>query len=255
MRVGLGLVLLLVPVAARAATLVAVLADGSLAVFPADRPAEARAVRPTGVSGRLVAADVRPADGRLYALAGTSDLYRLDPASGQATLVATLTVPFDGAERSGMDFNPQADRLRLVSDQGQNVRVHPTLGAAALDRPLAWATGDAHAGRRPRVVAAAYTSAVRDAPATKLFVIDAEQDVLALQEPPNDGVLTTVGPLGVDVGALTGFDVVTDAGGQDHAWAASARTLYRVDLHSGRATPAGTLGGAGPEVVGLAALP
>jgi hypothetical protein len=252
---ALVLVLVLGP-AARAAgpppVIVALDTGGGLLVFAADRPGTVRKVTPKGTSGRLVGIDERPADGHLYGLAGTSDLYRIDPASGAATLVATLTVPFDGEERSGVDFNPQADRLRLVSADGQNLRVHPGMGATAVDRPIAWAPGDPNAGHRPHVTAAAYTNNVRDAPTTKLFVIDGELDVLALQDPPNDGRLSTVGRLGVDFGPLGGFDIVTDADGTDRAYAASGATLYAVDLATGAATPLGTIGDGTASVVALA---
>jgi hypothetical protein len=239
--------------AAAAPTLVALGEDGMLLVFDADRPATVRRVQPDA-GARLVAVDMRPADGRLYGVDVANDLHRIDPESGQATLVATLTVPFDGDVRSGADFNPQADRLRLVSGDGQNLRVNVTLGAAAVDRPLAYAGSDPHAGRRPRITAAAYTDNVKDAATTRLFEIDAELDVLVVQEPPNDGVLVTIGPLGVDFGPLGGFDVVSE-GGAEVAYAASGSTLYRVDLASGRATALGTIGDGSLHAVSLAAIP
>jgi hypothetical protein len=248
-------VALLVPATALAdRTVVALTAEGLLALFAAERPGEARLVPLAGASARLVGLDTRQADGRLYGLAASNDLYRVDPASGRCTLVSTLTVPFDGDVRSGMDFNPQADRLRLVSIDGRNLRVHVALGATAADAPLAYGRDDPNAGRRPRVVAAAYTNAVPDAITTRLFVIDAELDVLALQDPPNDGVLATVGPLGVDFAPLAGFDVATE-GGVDRAWAASGGVLYRVDLESGRAAPVGPIGDGTAAVVSLAVVP
>jgi len=227
--------------------------DGTLLVFALGQPGTVRKVTPKGTSGRLVGIDERPADGHLYGLAGTSDLYRVDPTSGAATLVGTLTVPFDGEQRSGFDFNPQADRLRLVSAEGQNLRVHPGLGATAVDRPLAWVPGDPNASHRPRVTAAAYTNNIPEAPTTKLFVIDGERNVLALQDPPNDGRLRTVGPLGVDFGPLGGFDIVTDTQGTDTAYAASGATLYTIDLTTGAATVLGTIGDGTAHVVSLAA--
>ena len=96
----------------------------------------------------------------------------------------------------GVDFNPQADRLRVVSHDGQNLRVNVMLGATAVDGALRYKDGDSGAGKRPRITASAYTHNVADAPDTKLFEIDDERDVLVLQDPPNDGVLTTVGPAG-----------------------------------------------------------
>jgi hypothetical protein len=248
------LLLLTLPAGASTLTLVALGEDGALFVFAADRPETARRIEPSGLGARLIGIDTRPADGRLYGLTVANDLHRLDPRTGAATLVGTLTVPFDGEARSGIDFNPQADRLRLVSIEGQNLRVHPSLGATAVDRPLAYRDGDPNAGRRPRVTAAAYTNAVAGAASTRLFGIDAERDVLVLQDPPNDGLLATIGPLGIDFGPLGGFDIVTDAGGQDHAWAASGATLYTLDHATGRATPAGTIGAPGVSVVSLAAV-
>src|SRR5512145_3547006 len=64
--------------AAPAPVLVALAQDGSLLLFAADRPETPRRLDPTGVGGRLVGIDARPADGKLYGLSTTSDLYRLD---------------------------------------------------------------------------------------------------------------------------------------------------------------------------------
>src|SRR5689334_8105074 len=67
--------------------------SGVLLVFDAEQPATVRQLQPK-VRTRLIGLDVRPADGRLYAVAVSNDLYRIDPATGAAELVATLTVPF-----------------------------------------------------------------------------------------------------------------------------------------------------------------
>ena len=100
--------------AATVPKLVAVTEDGGLLLFRADRPTEVRRVEPQGIGGRLLGVDMRPTDGKLYGITSTNDVYRIDPATGAATQVSSLTVPFDGDIRSGVDFNPQADRLRLV---------------------------------------------------------------------------------------------------------------------------------------------
>jgi hypothetical protein len=252
MRLLVGIAALVLARLAQATTLVALAEDGTLAVFDAERPADVRVVRVAGVSGRLVGIDVRPSDGRVYGLAGTSDLYRLDVERGAATLVASLTLPFDGGVRSGVDFNPQSDRLKLVSGDGQNLRVHPTLGATAADRPIAWRSGDVHAATRPRIAATAYTNDVPDAPTTRLLVVESATDVLALQDPPNDGLLATIGPLGIDVGPLAGFDIVTGADG-DRGFLSAGRALHAVELETGRCTPLGTIGGSG-AIVSLTAL-
>jgi hypothetical protein len=244
------------PLAAAASDveLIALSPANVLVRFNPARPAETTKTTVRGVNGELIGIDVRPARQAVYGVSTTNDVYTLDLATGAARLVSTLTVAFEGAGRSGFDFNPQADRLRLVGASGQNLRVNVDLGATATDTPLAYAPTDAHAGAKPVIAAAAYTNAIANAPATKLFDIDAALDVLALQEPPNEGVLTTVGPLGVDFGPQAGFEIVTREGA-DTAFAVSAGTLYTVSLSTGAATRIGPVGDGSAELIGLTAAP
>jgi uncharacterized protein DUF4394 len=67
-------------------------------------------------------------------------------------------------------------------------------------------------------------------------------------------VLHTIGPLGIDVGEVAGFDIVTDAAGRDRAYLASGTVLYTLDLATGRATRAGDVPGSARPVVSLAIL-
>lgn len=240
--------------AAEPASLIALADDGRLLAFPADRPGEVRTITPSGLGGTLLGIDARPADGKLYGLTDANDVYTIDPTTGACTLVSTLTLPFDGGRLSGFDFTPQNDRLRVVSADGRNLRINVTLGATAADRALAYASTDPNAGKRPRVTAAGYTNNVAGAATTKLFEIDADLDVLLLQDPPNDGVLTTIGPIGTDVPPLAGFDIVTQPDGTERPWAAWGDALYTIDLATGKATKAGTIAAPDLRVVGLAAL-
>jgi hypothetical protein len=240
--------------AARAApTLVALTGSGALLVFDAEHPEAAAGVAVHGESGTLVGIDLRPADRKLYGLTTTNEIYRIDPRTGEAKLLCSLTAPFDGGARSGIDFNPQADRLRLVSSEGQNLRVNVEIGATAVDRPLAYAPGDPNAGRRPGIAASAYDHPVAGATTTKLYEIDAARDVLVVQDPPNDGVLRTVGPLGVDFAPEAGFDIVSLPTGEERAYAATGSTLYAIDLASGSATKLGVIGPGGDPIVSLSA--
>jgi hypothetical protein len=102
-------------------------------------------------------------------------------------------------------------------------------------------------------VACAYTNNVARTPATKAYDIDAALDVLVLQDPPNDGTLQTVGPLGADFDVATGFDIVTDGQGRDRAFAATGGALYAVELATGASTRLGVIGPGGLRLVGLAA--
>lgn len=255
LRGTLVLTLMLAGAAAAAAPdLIALTDDGRLLRFPPDRPGDARPVAMAGVEN-LIAVDLRPANGRLYGVTIGNDVYVLDVDAGTASLVSTLTVAFEGEQRSGIDFNPQGDRLRLVGGSGQNLRANVELGATATDGPLAYVAGDPNAGQRPQIAGAAYTNNRPGVATTRLLEVDAARDVLVLQEPPNDGGLVTIGPLGVDVEPLAGFDVVTDASGHDRGWVASGGTLHAVDLTTGKATPVGQIGATpGLRVVGLAAV-
>ena len=234
-------------------TLIGLTADNALLRFTTKNPREVTRVIVKGVTGALVGIDFRPANKLLYGVTNTNNIYTIDPTTGAATLVCTLTTSLDGDLRSGVDFNPQSDRLRLVTKSGQNLRVHADLGAAATDGALAYASTDRNLGKRPMITAVAYTNSIPDAPVTKTFDIDADLDILALQEPPNDGILTTVGPLGVDFGPLGGFDILTDGNGIDHAYAASGSTLYTIDLATGAATTLGAIGDGKVNLVGLTA--
>ncbi|MBC8123706.1 MAG: DUF4394 domain-containing protein, partial [Gemmatimonadaceae bacterium] len=109
--------------------------------------------------------------------------------------------------------------------------------------------------KKPTVTAAAYTESVAGAKSTKLFDIDTGLDVLVFQDPPNDGTLQTIGPLGVDFGPQTGFDILTDPNGVNRAFAASGSVLYTIDLLSGKATRVGPIGNGSLRLVGLAVAP
>lgn len=240
-------------VSASPVDLVGLTDDNILVLFTSDRPGEVKRIEVSGISGGLLGIDYRPANGQLYAISEGANLYTIDPATGAAVLVCTLTASFDSGPHSGFDFNPQSDRLRLVGANGQNLRSHPEIGATAADAPLAYAEEDPHSGTKPTVAAAAYTNSVRAAPSTKLFNIDSGLDLLVLQDPPNDGVLETVGPLGFDFDAAGGFDIVSDGAGRDSAFAASDSTLYAIDLDMGKATRLGTIGDGRIVLIGLAA--
>ena len=223
---------------------------------------------------RLVGIDFRPLTGRLYGVGSTSQVYTINLRNGFAAPIgAPFTPGLDGAE-NGVDFNPQADRLRVVSKAGQNLRLNPDTGAAAgnaADGPLAYAAqppADANAGKQPGVTGAAYTNNVARATSTVLYDVDTTQDVLAIQNPPNDGTLRTVGALGVDFGDATAFDIASgdsrltrvlrrrfgprgdERDMSDTALAVSQvagsgpSRLFSIDLKTGKATERGTSAGA-----------
>ena len=260
--------------------LVAVNAQHELLVFHAGEPQrirERRAVTGLAPGEQIVGIDYRVARGVLYALTQTGRLYTLDVPSGVLSPVGEkpLAVPLRGT-LFGFDFNPAADRIRVVSNAGLNLRLHPDTGAvvdgdAAVDgvRPdpaLRYAWSDTHAGRVPDIVAAAYTYNAQDDKITTNYAIDRALGMLVMQGSregatplvsPNTGQLRTVGPLGLGPLADASFDIA-DVGNTAllaARTAAEAPTrLYQVDLETGRATLLGVVGDGSP-LRGMAIAP
>ncbi|CAN5661390.1 hypothetical protein BH18ACT13_BH18ACT13_08640 [soil metagenome] len=221
-----------------------------LVTFNGDTPTAISGVPFTGLPAgeQIVGLDVRPANKQVVALSSASRLYRIDVATGAATVIgaAPFTPALSGAS-FGFDFNPTVDRIRATSDTRQNLRLHPDTGATAfVDGTLTYAAGDAGASATPRIVGSAYTNSVAGATTTTLFDIDAGRDFLAVQNPPNNGTLVSVGALGVDAGDNAGFDISAVDGVAYAALQVAPSVssgLYRIDLTTGRATLVGRIGG------------
>ena len=57
-----------------------------------------------------------------------------------------------------VDFNPAADRLRILTSEGTSLRVNVDDGKATVDGSHKYKDGDANAGKTPKVVAGAYSN-------------------------------------------------------------------------------------------------
>ncbi|MDX2131476.1 MAG: DUF4394 domain-containing protein [Planctomycetota bacterium] len=200
--------------------------------------------------------DLRPATGELFALGSFSNLYRVNPANGQATFVAPLSASLNGSS-FGFDFNPTVDRIRTVSDADQNLRSVPSTGVTTVDGTLAFAAGDVNAGVNPNVVGAAYTNNFMTGAGTQLFVVDAGLDALLLQNPANSGQLTTIGSLGTDITDLSTFDI---SGNTGVAYMSirdmnlSRSTFWTVNLSTGAGMMVGEVGG-GSIITAMTVVP
>lgn len=166
----------------------------------------------------------------------------LTASDNVAELISTLSIPFEGGTISGFDFNPVADRLRLVGDNDQDFRINVDTGEVIVDGDLTFADGDVNAGVNPNVTAAAYTNSFAGTETTQLYDIDTLLNSLLLQNPPNDGILQTIGDLGFDVDTLGGFDIVSSSPDDNTAFVLSNVSLYTVDLATGWATDLGMIG-------------
>ncbi|TSD74594.1 DUF4394 domain-containing protein [Janthinobacterium sp. KBS0711] len=210
---------------------------------------------------RLLGFDIRPKDGLLYGISSAGRIVTIDPATGAVTVKATLAAdaadaiaPYTAIAGTafGVDFNPVADRLRVIGNTGQSLRINVDTGATTTDGAIN------RAGAAPTVTAAAYSNSFAGTTATMLFDIDTASAALALQNPPNDGTLVNVGALGVAVAGDVGFDI---AGGANGLALAALRTsatgpssLYRIDLATGAAVPSGGAATPAASLIGSGAV-
>ena len=104
----------------------------------------------------------------------------------------------------------------------------------------------------PKVIAGAYSNSFKGTTGTALYNIDATTGVLVTQAPPNDGVLNTIGSLGVQINGAVAFNIVSNSADKNDAWLVTGGNLYAVDLKTGKATMAGKLSGVSGKLTDIA---
>lgn len=236
---------------AEAATLVGLTADNKLVKIDT---ATMAASAPMAISGtdKIVGIDQRPADGKLYGLTAAGQLVVIDHMSGAATAGSMLSEKVALGPRPVVDFNPVADRLRVIAADGVSLRINVDTGATLIDKPLNYDAADASAAKKPAVAAGAYTNSMKGAKGTELFHVDGGNGALVLQNPPNDGVLKTRGMVGVTAPADVVMDIANDGEGKNTAYLIAGDALYTVDLASGKATQVGMIKGMNGKLVDIA---
>ncbi|NKE45483.1 DUF4394 domain-containing protein [Roseomonas frigidaquae] len=254
------------PIGAQAATLIGLTADNMLVRMDSETRRAESPIRVTGTDGRLLGIDQRPQDGGLYGVTERGQIVRIDPMNGRATQVSRLNMPFESGGRAVVDFNPVANRLRLMGMSGVNFRVNVDTGEVVRDGQQKYMDGSPQAGTAPRITAGAYTNSVAPpanapaagqpgAPSTALYTIDTLLGAYNLQAPPNDGVQQVKGMLGMGLPVAVGFDVLSDGQGGNMGFLLSGNTLHSVNLADGKLTALGTVAGLpGAEVLDIAAM-
>lgn len=241
----------------RALRVIGLTDTGRLVVFGADKPQHLRnlgTVQGLVQDKGLVGIDHRVQDGRLYGVGEAGGIYTISLTGRypRATLVSRLTVPLNGTS-FGVDFNPAANRLRVVSDTGQNLRHNiddpmgaPAAGMTVADGPLTYpgpppatATG---------VTGSAYTNNdLQAGTVTTLLDLDTALDQVVVQSPANAGLLAPTGKLGTDAGLHAGFDIYTQlvkgSAVRNTGFAtlsvSGKQVFHRVDVLTGEATRLG----------------
>jgi hypothetical protein len=223
--------------------------DGRLVRFKAGAPYKTREIGwVTGFTGSdtaLVGIDYRVQDGKLYGVGNGGGVYTIDTTTAAATFVNALTVPLNGTI-FGVDFNPAADRLRIVSNTGQNLAHNVNAGGVTVaNATLTYTAPPAAPVTALGVTGAAYTnndSGQADT-ATTLFDVDTTLDQIVIQSPPGNGILVATGKLGFDAGPSAGADIysrlVRGVTVSNHAFATLSvngrYAFYQIRLTTGRA--------------------
>ena len=259
--------LLGLPRQARSETIFALTNSNQFLSFDSATPGTTSALVPvTGLlpGEALVGIDFRPAvSGQLVGVGQvgtTGTVYTINSVTGAATSINTIPTLIGGP--FGIDFNPVPDALRIVSSTGQNLRITAG-GTGVVNTDVSLNPGT------PGVSGAAYSNNVPGGVGgvTTLYVIDFLTDTLATQGSPsgapvspNTGTLFMVGPLGVNTGALVGFDI---SGFSGTAFASLTppvgsglgSNLYTINLSTGAATLVGAIGSGSVSVQSLSVLP
>ncbi len=239
------------PAAAPSLRAFGITGDGTqMATFTTDRPNVLDWVRDVvGLSGdtALIGIDFRVQNGLMYGVGNKGGIYTIKtpPATTDVviTKVSQLQYTLHGAN-FGVDFNPAADRLRVISDNGQNLRHnlndHTTIQDLNLTTPPI-------EGTTKGVSAAAYTNNdLNGATGTTLFDINTTSDQVVIQSPANNGTLAATGSLGIDAQINAGMDIFSTLSGDKTvsnaafaaltASGANRPSLYSINLFTGEAT-------------------
>ena len=211
----------------------------------------------------IMGLDMRPQDLTLYALGyrsadSVATIYTLNDTTAALSVYAgadSFKLAL-GAAQVAFDFNPAANRLRIISAANRNnYRLNLTVNpiTVTVDTALTYKTTDVNTGKTPLPVTGAYTSSYSGSTATQLYDIDASLNNLVNQNTANGGFLNTIGGLGLTLDPAdytVDLDIfskkaplvdsaylmanITGSGGFDN--------LYTVNLGSGAATLVGRIG-------------
>lgn len=236
--------------------------DGTLNAFDLLLPETLIASLPlTGIAAgnQVKGLEARPLSQTLHALDEEARLYGIDPRTGVARELGAgpLLTPEDA--EWGLDFDPGASALRIVTETGRNLRVLPDAGTLEVDTPLTW---DTDGGAPPALVALASGESAFSGAPPNTWAVDRARGTLVRfgGTEVSEGVLTEVGPLGLSTPLLpfSTLDLHPDtraAFGTLQSTSAAAPSLYAVDLATGEALSLGAIPEQEGRIVGFALAP
>jgi hypothetical protein len=239
---------------AQAATLAALQDGKSIVWIDTDQKKVTGSVKLDG-GASLVGFDVRPVDGKLYGVTADGAIVTIDGKTGKWEKKSQLTEMLPKGATFSVDFNPVADRLRILSSTGMSLRINVEDGKATVDGSLKYAETDANKGKQPKVIAGAYSNSFAGTKETALYDIDSANGTFVRQAPPNDGILNTIGALGAKNDGNVAFDIWSDGKGGNAGWLLTGDTLYTVDIASGTTKSIGKIAGLKGKISDIAILP
>jgi hypothetical protein len=221
--------------------------------------------------------DFRPATGQLYAIStstsnlAAAQLYTVNLNTGALTPVGgILTLTGNTSPRVEIDFNPVADRIRIVTGgtTANNFRAHPDTGAlVAVDTALSWAPGDPNEPFAMSIIGGAYSNNFAGATSTTLYAWDYGSDSLLTigglggAPSPNGGVMFSIdqpadfmtgnAALGMDISGASGILYVT----HDDPDTAAFMSLFTRNLATGEETLIGAYPASNLFIVDISVSP
>jgi Ca2+-binding RTX toxin-like protein len=207
-----------------------------------------------GAGEEIQGIDLRPATGEVLMLTkagGVGRLYRLNTATGAASAPIVLaadptdlTSPYSGlgTQFMGIDVNPVPDRVRAVGDGRLNLRINPTNGLTITDDDINPGT--------PSIADVAYANPFAGTASTTLYDYEYLGDRLMLQNPPNNGTVTEIGPSTVIAQSLplVGLDITTTNVALFSTKALGSARFYIMNLTTGAATLIGPIGDGATDI-------
>ncbi|WP_417310933.1 DUF4394 domain-containing protein [Devosia sp.] len=239
--------------AVQAAPAIGLVGGSTLVMFDTESRTVSETVEVTGVDS-LAGIDVRPSNEMLYGVTLDGRVVTIDAATGAATVQTELSEKLASYEGAIVDFNPVADKLRLMGTDGTNHRVNVDDGTVTVDGSLAYESADMHAGEAPAIAAAAYTNSIGTPEKTAMYDIDTTIVALIQQISPNDGTLAAIGKLGVDGGSSYAFDILAADDMSNTAFLVVDNVLHTVSLETGAAEAWGPIEGVDGMITDIAVM-
>ncbi len=240
--------------ASHAATLAALQDGKTIAWIDTDQKKVTGSVELAG-GASLVGIDVRPADGKLYGLTPDGAIVIVDAKTGKWEKKSQISEKLPAGATFSVDFNPVADRMRVIASNGMSLRINVDDGKVAVDGALKYAETDANKGKAPNVTAIGYSNSFAGTKETTLYDIDTTIGTIVRQVPPNDGTLNTIGSLGMKFDGPVAFDVWSDGKGANAGWLLANGALHSVDLANGGAKSLGAISGLKGKISDISILP